>query len=234
MQLSANTSEQVLSKRKLSELWWGCKPLHKLKISCVTIGVWNSYPFALVKKKKKCLVYLVCYFQPCEQQEKSNLVPILGALPDGHLLLPSVWETMGSWQHYPVQNWHTNKRTMWQRYRTWHMLNSFLPWWGIKLSLLTGERAEGHCPLPMSPGLCSLPTGQWAHSLISASLDSTGRSTGLRGTAEFLGQIQGSTSLSFLRGNWFHMGKNSSGFKNPTCSQGLLPNSGQFLFVLLP
>lgn len=34
-----------------------------------------------------CLVYLVCYFQSCEQQEKSNLVPILGALPDGHSLL---------------------------------------------------------------------------------------------------------------------------------------------------
>lgn len=77
----------------------------------------------------------------------------------------------------PLQNWHNNKRTMWQRYGRWHRLNSFLHWRGIKLSLLSKQEGWGHGPLPMSPGLCCLPTAQWAIILITASLDSTGRST---------------------------------------------------------
>lgn len=49
----------------------------------MTIGMWNSYPFALVKKivfGLPSLLFLVRY--SCEQRE-SNLVPIIGALPDG-------------------------------------------------------------------------------------------------------------------------------------------------------
>lgn len=133
-----------------------------------------------LSEKKMCLVYLVCYFQSCEQQEKSNLVPILGALSDGRSLLPSVWEPMGSWQHHPVQYWHHQWKDHGTKVRGVAHAEFFPSLEGSQA--LPAEQARGlrdtvHCPCPQGSALFLLGSGQWAHSLISASPDSTGRST---------------------------------------------------------
>lgn len=141
----------------------------------MTTGMWNSYPFALVKTTVfglPSLLFLVRY--SCEQQE-SNLVPIIGALPDGQsvqdcsvaICMRNYWELTAS----PCSELSSPIKRPCNE-GTWggSRLNSFIPWKGdqaLHTEQTGGLRDTVH--RPCSPGLCSLLASQWCKGLRAVS-----------------------------------------------------------------
>lgn len=108
----------------------------------MTIGMWNSYPFAFVKRTVFGLLSLLFLVRYSSEQWESNPVPIISALPDGQSVqdcsdvihMRSYWELTASpcsKLSSPIK-WLCNEGTWGD-----NMLNSFIP--GLKTPACSRE-----------------------------------------------------------------------------------------------